>query len=72
MIYDNLKNLKTYIGLSDDIRAGLLFLQQVSPDIELGEYELTPNVKAIVSQYLSMKENPNEFEAHQKFIDIQK
>lgn len=71
MIYDNLKNLKTYIGLSDDIRAGLLFLQQVSPDIELGEYELTPNVKAIVSQYLSMKENPNEFEAHQKFIDIQ-
>ena len=58
MIYDNLKNLNTYIGLSDDIRAGLLFLQQVSPDIELGEYELTPNVKAIVYQYLSMKKNP--------------
>ena len=71
MIYDKVENIQTYIRLSDNLKVGLLFLQQVSPDIELGEYELTPNVKAIVSQYSSLKENQNGYEAHRKYIDIQ-
>lgn len=71
MIYDGLENINTYVNLSDDIRLGLLFLQKVSSEIENGVYELSPNVRAIVSEYYSTKENKNGYEAHKEFIDIQ-
>ena len=49
MIFDHLSNILTYKGLSPDIFAGLEFLKQISPDITSGTYQLTPRVKAIVS-----------------------
>ena len=36
MIVDTLDNINLYKELSDDIYAGLLFLQDVNPGIELG------------------------------------
>lgn len=71
MIYDKLENIDYYINLSDDIRIGLLFLQKVSAEIEKGVYELSPNVRAIVFEYYSTKENKIGYEAHKDFIDIQ-
>ena len=71
MIYDTLNNIAFYKGLSPDIYEGLKFLQQVNPDIAVGTYQLTPNVKAIVSEYTTMEVNENGYEAHHKNIDIQ-
>ena len=71
MIYDNIKNIEIYKGLSVDIYEGLKFLRQVSPDIAVGSYQLNPHVKAIVSEYETKVENEYGFEAHKKNIDIQ-
>lgn len=71
MIYDKIDNLETYADISEDIRIGLEFLRQVSPDIEKGVHELSPRVKAIVSEYTTKPENENGYEAHRQYIDIQ-
>ena len=71
MIYDSLDNIDLYKGLSGDIYDGLLFLKQAGSDIACGVHQLTPRVKAIVSEYETMTENPYGYEAHKRFIDIQ-
>lgn len=71
MIYDTLNNIAFYKGLSPDIYEGLKFLQQVNPDIAVGTYQLTPNVKAIVSEYTTKEVNENGYETHRHNIDIQ-
>ena len=71
MVYDKIDNLDTYAGLSEDIRLGLEYLRQLSPDVEKGVYELSPRVKAIVSEYATKPVNENGYEAHRRYIDIQ-
>lgn len=71
MIYDNISNLATYKSLSEDIYQGLKFLQNATPDIANGVYEITPKVKAIVSEYETKPQNVNGYEAHKEYIDIQ-
>ena len=71
MIYDNLSNISLYKGLSDDVHAGLAFLQQAKPDLANGVYQINPRVKAIVSKYETKRVNEYGYEAHKKFIDIQ-
>lgn len=71
MIYDKIDNFETYARISEDLRIGLEFLRQVSPDIEKGVHELSPRVKAIVSEYTTKPENENGYEAHRQYIDIQ-
>lgn len=71
MIFDHLTNIFTYKGLTPDIYSGLLFLQQASPDIAIGTYQINPRVKAIVSEYETKVKNEVGYEAHRKNIDIQ-
>lgn len=71
MIYDKIDNLEIYSGISEDIRLGLEWLRDVNPDIEKGVYELSPRVKAIVSEYTTKEVNENGYEAHKEYIDIQ-
>ena len=71
MIFDHLTNILTYKDLSHDIYAGLEYLKQISPDIAPGTYQLSPRVKAIVSEYETKVKNEVGFEAHRKNIDIQ-
>ena len=71
MIYDNISNINLYKCLSPDISTALTYLQQLSPDIAPGTYQLTPRVKAIVSEYETKVKNEVGFEAHKKNIDIQ-
>lgn len=71
MVYDKIDNIETYKGLSEDIYAGLIFLKNASPDLACGVYEISPKVKAIVSEYETKPVNENGYEAHHKFIDIQ-
>lgn len=71
MIFDYLTNLNTYKGLSPDVFAGLRFLQQASPDLAPGTYQISPQVKAIVSEYETKVKNEVGYESHRKNIDIQ-
>lgn len=71
MIYDKIDNLEIYAGISEDIRLGLEWLCDANPDIEKGVYEISPRVKAIVSEYTTKEENENGYEAHRDYIDIQ-
>ena len=71
MVYDNIDNIETYKGLSEDIYEGLKFLKNATPDLACGVHELNPRVKAIVSEYETKAVNENGYEAHMKFIDIQ-
>jgi len=71
MIIDNLKNIETYKGVSNDIYVGLKFLKDVTPDIALGTYSVNANVKAIVSEYETIENFDRGYEAHKHVIDIQ-
>ncbi len=71
MVYDKIDNLEIYAGISEDIRLGLEWLRDANPDIEKGVYELSPRVKAIVSEYTTKEVNENGYEAHREYIDIQ-
>jgi len=71
MIVDTLDNIGLYKGLSDDMYAGLVFLQDVDSDIELGVYTINNCVKAIVEEYETVHNNNLEFESHKYGIDIQ-
>ena len=68
MIFDHLSNISLYKGLSPEIYAGLEYLRQISPDIAVGTYQITPRVKAIVSEYKTKVNNEYGFEAHRKNI----
>lgn len=71
MIVDSLKNIDVYKGISNDIYAGLKFLQQANENIENGEYSINNNVKAIVSEYNTVEVFERGYEAHKHVIDIQ-
>ena len=71
MVYDSIDNIELYKGFSEDIYLGLQFLKNTTPDIENGVHELSPRVKALVSEYKTKEVNEYGFEAHKKFIDIQ-
>jgi YhcH/YjgK/YiaL family protein len=71
MILDNIKNLGIYKGISNDIYAGLEYLRDVDPDIEVGTYIINDNVKAIVSEYETIELFERGYEAHKHVIDIQ-
>lgn len=47
------------------------WLRDVNPEIEKGVYELSPRVKAVVSDYTTKEVNENGYEAHRDYIDIQ-
>ena len=71
MIFDHISNISLYCTLSPDIYAGLEYLTQISSDIAVGVYQITPRVKAIVSEYETKVKNEVGYEAHRKNIDIQ-
>ena len=71
MILGTLNNIDTYKTLSPDIYAGLQFLQNAQPEIELGTYKISENVKAIVSEYETVADFTRGYEAHKHVIDIQ-
>ncbi len=71
MIYDSIKNAKIYYGVHPNIEAGLKYLEQLTSDIEVGEYKINDDVKAIVSEYETVAVFERGFEAHKNVIDIQ-
>lgn len=71
MIYDKADNIEIYAAISEDLRLGLEFLRDIDPGIEKGVHQLSPRVRAIVSEYSTKPENEYGYEAHREYIDIQ-
>lgn len=71
MIYDKIDNIDIYTGLSEDIRLGTEWLRDVKQDVDKGVYEISPRVKAIVSENTTKEVNEYGYEAHREYIDIQ-
>lgn len=71
MIYDHIRNLSLYKGLSPALDAGLEFIGSVSKSIPNGVSYLQHDVKVFVSEYATRLKNENGYEAHRKYIDIQ-
>lgn len=73
MILDTLDNIEIYKGVSPDIYAGLIWIDQASKkgDMDLGIYSINERVKAIVSEYETIENFERGYEAHKRVIDIQ-
>jgi len=71
MIIDCIKNYEFYDFLSNDVYIGLKFIAQLDKDIEIGEYIINKNVKAIITEYRTKEIFEKGYEAHREVIDIQ-
>ena len=71
MIYDHIKNIHLYKGLTPALDLALDYIANVSADVEVGTHQLEQGVKAVVSAYETSLVNPKGYEAHRKYADIQ-
>ena len=71
MIYDHIKNIGLYKGLTPAIDTALDYIASFSKEVENGTYFLDNGVKVIVSEYTTRLVNEKGFEAHRRFADIQ-
>ncbi len=71
MIYDHIKNIGLYKGLTPAIDLALDYLAAVTPEVEVGTHLLDLGVKAVVSAYETKPVNEKGYEAHRRYIDIQ-
>lgn len=71
MVFDHINNAEFYYGINKDIEVGLKYLENISLQIQPGEYIVNENVKAIVSEYKTIAVFERGYEAHKNVIDIQ-
>ena len=71
MIYDNIKNIGLYKGLSAALDVALDYIASAKMPMENGTTLLEHGVKAIVSSYVTKEVNPKGYEAHLKYADVQ-
>ena len=71
MIYDHIRIISLYKGLSDALDTALDFIASAELPMENGTTLLPHGVKAIVSEYETKPTNPKGYEAHIKYADVQ-
>lgn len=73
MIKNSLKYTKYYYNLSENLKAGLNFLENNDlTSMQNGKYEIIGNdVYASIQEYTTKAETDCRWEAHRKYIDIQ-
>jgi len=71
MIYDHIKNIGLYKGLTPALDTALDYIGSAKMPLENGTVMLDHGVKAIVSEYTTMERNPKGYEAHLAFADVQ-
>ena len=71
MIFDHIKNVGLYKGLTPAIDTALDYIAGLDASVENGTYMLENGVKAIVSESMTRLVNEKGFEAHRRFIDVQ-
>ena len=71
MIYDHIRNIDLYKGLSPALDTALEFISAARLPMDNGTTLLPHGVKAIVSEYVTKERNPKGYEAHLKYADVQ-
>lgn len=71
MIFDHIKNIGLYKGLTSAIDTALDYIAKVTPEVENGTYFLDNGVKVVISEYTTRLVNEKGYEAHRRFADIQ-
>ena len=71
MIYDNIKNIGLYKGISAALDVALDYIAAAKMPLEAGTTMLEHGVKAVVSSYVTKEVNPKGYEAHRKYADVQ-
>ena len=71
MIYDNIKNIGLYKGISAALDVALDYIAAAKMPLEDGTTMLEHGVKAVVSSYVTKEVNPKGYEAHLKYADVQ-
>ena len=71
MIYDNIKNIGLYKGISAALDVALDYIASAKMPLENGTTLLEHGVKAVVSSYVTKEVNPKGYEAHLKYADVQ-
>ncbi|MBQ7273010.1 MAG: YhcH/YjgK/YiaL family protein [Bacteroidales bacterium] len=71
MIFDHIKNIGLYKGLTPAIDTALDYIAKVTPEVEIGTYFLDNGVKVVISEYTTRLVNEKGYEAHRRFADIQ-
>ena len=71
MIYDHIKNIGLYKGLTPALDVALDYIAAVSADAENGTTLLEHGVKAVVSAYETRLVNEKGYEAHRQYADVQ-
>ncbi len=71
MIYDHIKNIGLYKGLSAALDVALEYIAAAKMPQENGTTMLEHGVKAVVSCYVTKEVNPKGYEAHLKYADVQ-
>lgn len=68
MIIDSLDNISIYEDIPQNV---IDFIKNLTPQIEVGRYEIDNNSYANVEVYETKNLKDCKFEAHKKYIDIQ-
>lgn len=71
MIYDHIKNVGLYKGLSVALDTALDLIAGAKLPMENGTTILEHGVKAVVSEYVTKEVNPKGYEAHIRYADVQ-
>ena len=71
MIYDHIKNIGLYKGMSAALDVALDYIASAKMPMEDGTTMLEHGVKAVVSSYVTKEVNPKGYEAHLKYADVQ-
>ena len=71
MIYDHIKSIGLYKGLTPAIDLALDYVGDVTPKVEVGTHLLDLGVKAVVSEYVTRPTKELGYEAHRRYSDIQ-
>ncbi len=71
MIYEHIKNIGLYKGLSAGLDLALDYIAGVGGDVPVGTEVLSDGVKAVVSEYRTRPVNEKGYEAHRVYADVQ-
>ena len=73
MIFDNIKNCKTYYGAHPKFEKAFSFIEKAfSENLEVGKYEIDgKEIYAFIQEYESKLIENSLFEGHENYIDIQ-
>ncbi len=73
MIYDQIKNIDQYMGLSDNLDKAFRFIQSTDLNsLPIGKLELEKDILFVnVMSVEGSESNTDSFEVHKRYIDIQ-